>query len=171
MDMEASQPTRRDFLGQAARVGAILGYPYVVPSTALSSERQPGANGRIVLGIVGMGQRGNQLLANIPASGQVAAICDVDSRRTAAALKQHHASWKVYQDYRQMFEQPDLDAVIICTVDHHHVQASMLACQAGKDVYCEKPLSVYLREGRASLAPHESTNALCKPERSNEPWK
>ena len=86
---------------------------------------------------------------NVPESGRVAAICDVDLRRTATATKKHKADWKIYQDYRKLIEQKDLDAVMVATVDHHHVLASILACQAGKDVYCEKPLSLYLREGRA----------------------
>jgi predicted dehydrogenase len=108
-----------------------------------------GANERIQLGIVGMGERGNQLLKNIPQNGQVAAICDADLRKTNTATIANGANWKVYQDYRKMLDQTDLDAVIVTAADHHHVLASMLACQAGKDVYCEKPLSLYLREGRA----------------------
>ena len=65
------------------------------------------------------------------------------------ALKTHQANWQVYQDYRKLLERKDIDAVIVCPTDPHHVLASMLACQAGKDVYCEKPLSVYVSEGRA----------------------
>ena len=70
-------------------------------------------------------------------------------RKTAAVTTKHRADWKIYQDYRKLIEQPDLDAVIVAACDHHHVLASILACQAGKDVYCEKPLSLYIREGRA----------------------
>ncbi len=73
-------------------------------------------------------------------------------RKTAATLKSHRADWKVYRNYRKMFEQPDLDGVIVTACDHHHVMASILACQAGKDVYCEKPLSLYIREGRALVS-------------------
>jgi predicted dehydrogenase len=79
----------------------------------------------------------------------VAAICDADSRKTAAAAKTHQADWSIYQDYRKMLDRSDLDAVIVCACDHHHVLAGMLACQAGKDIYVEKPLSLYIREGRA----------------------
>ncbi len=141
--------TRRGFLrkgGAAALAGAI---PLFVPQHVLGSPAAPGANGQIVLGIVGMGQRGNQLLANIPTAGRVAAICDADARKTAAASKKCQAPWKVYRNYRRMLEQRDLDAIIVCPCDHHHVLAGILACQAGKDVYCEKPLSLYIREGRA----------------------
>ena len=133
--------------GQA--VAGAYAIPYFVPSSVFANKEGPGANDRIVLGIIGMGQRGNQLLLNVPKSGRVAAICDVDSRKTALATKTHKTDWAVYQDYRKMLERTDLDAVIICPCDHHHVLAGMLACQAGKDIYVEKPLSLYIREGRA----------------------
>ena len=141
--------TRRVFLrnGSAATLAAAT--PSIVARHVLSSPDAPGANEQIVLGIVGMGQRGNQLLANIPATGRVAAICDADSRKTADALKRHQASWKVHRDYRKMVEQRDLDTVIVCACDPHHVLAGIFACLAGKDVYCEKPLSLYIPEGRA----------------------
>ena len=79
----------------------------------------------------------------------MAAICDADARKTAEAVNTHKATWRIYQDYRELLEQKDLDAVFVAACDHHHVLASILACQAGKDVYCEKPLSLYVREGRA----------------------
>jgi len=141
---------RRRFLLSSGRlaVGACA-LPYFVPSSVFANGDDPGANERIVLGVVGMGQRGNQLLLNIPESGRVAAICDADSRKTAATVKTHRAGWSVHQDYREMLERADIDAVIICPCDHHHVQAGMLACLAGKDIYVEKPLSLYIREGRA----------------------
>jgi predicted dehydrogenase len=126
-----------------------MALPAFIPRHVLGSAEAPGANEQIVLGIIGMGQRGVQLLGNIPESGRVAAICDADARKTAAATAKHKFAWKVYQDYHRLIEQKDLDAVIVCPCDHHHVLASILACRAGKDVYCEKPLSLYIREGRA----------------------
>ena len=53
------------------------------------------------------------------------------------------------KDYRKLIDRKDIDAVIVCPTDPHHVLASMLACEAGKDVYCEKPLSLTIAEGRA----------------------
>ena len=144
------QPARRRFLKQCALTAASsLAAPTIVPRRVLGSAGQGGANERIVVGIIGMGVRGDQLVLNIPESGRVAAICDADARKTATATAKHQANWKVYQDYRKLIEQPDLDAVIVAACDHHHVLAGILACQAGKDVYCEKPLSLYIREGRA----------------------
>ncbi len=137
---------RRAFLQRAAIASAT---PWIIPRSVMSSEGQPGANDRIVIAIIGMGVRGNQLVKNIPSEGRLAAICDIDLRRTSAALKTYEADWQVYQDYRKLLDQKDIDAVIVCPMDPHHIYASMLACQAGKDVYCEKPLSVYVTEGRA----------------------
>ncbi len=145
-----SNMTRRGFLKNSTLAAATaMAFPTIIPRHVLGSATAPGANEQIVVGIVGMGVRGNQLVLNVPASGRVAAICDADARKTAAANSEHQMDWKIYQDYRRMLEQPDLDAVIVCPCDHHHVLASILACQAGKDVYCEKPLSLYIREGRA----------------------
>ncbi len=146
----SSAMSRRRFLKHSAiATSSAVALPTVIPRHVLAAPGQPGANEQIVVGIVGMGVRGSQLVLNVPASGRVAAICDADSRKTLAATKQRQASWKVYQDYRAMLEQADLDAVMVAACDHHHVLASILACQAGKDVYCEKPLSLYIREGRA----------------------
>jgi predicted dehydrogenase len=142
--------TRRSFLRRSTAVAATaIAVPALIPCHVLGSAQAPGANDQIVLGIIGMGVRGDQLALNVPSSGRVAAICDADARKTAAATRKHQADWKIYQDYRKLLEQRDLDAVIIAACDHHHVHASILACQAGKDVYCEKPLSLYVREGRA----------------------
>ncbi len=144
--LSKKQIRRRTFLGSAAAVAAA---PWLIPQSVLAAGDRPGANERITLGVIGMGVRGNQHLNNIPPAGQVAAICDCDLPNTTEALKTHQAKWQVYQDYRKLLERKDIDAVIVCPTDPHHVLASMLACQAGKDVYCEKPLSVYVSEGRA----------------------
>ncbi len=144
--------TRRKFLRAGSAAGLFAAAPLFVPRHVLGLAGTAGANERIVLGIVGMGVRGDQLALNVPASGRVAAICDADARKTAAATAKHKADWQIYQDYRKLIERQDLDAVMVAACDHHHVLASILACQAGKDVYCEKPLSLYIREGRALVA-------------------
>ncbi len=142
--------SRRGFLARGTQTAATaLAFPTIIPRHVLGSRQAPGANDQIVLGIIGLGVRGDQLILNVPASGRVAAICDADVRKTAAATARHQQDWSVFQDYRRLLDRQDLDAVMVAACDHHHVQASVLACQAGKDVYCEKPLSVYVREGRA----------------------
>ena len=121
----SQQTTRRAFLRAGAAAGFSAAAPLFVPRHALGLAGTAGANEQIVLGIIGMGQRGVQLLSNIPASGRVAAICDADARKTAAATAKHKFAWKVYQDYHRLIEQKDLDAVIVCPCDHHHVLASI----------------------------------------------
>jgi predicted dehydrogenase len=141
---------RRTFLRRGVCAAAMaVAAPQFVPGRVLGLAGAPGANEQIVVGIVGMGTRGRALVRNIPACGRLAAICDADSGRTAAALAEFQANWKVYDDYRKLFEQKDLNAVIVCPCCHHHVHAGILACQAGLDVYVEKPLSIYVAEGRA----------------------
>ncbi|MEM6691757.1 MAG: Gfo/Idh/MocA family oxidoreductase, partial [Planctomycetota bacterium] len=145
----SSKTSRRSFIKKAALASSTIVVPTIIPRHVLGSPESPGANDQINVGIIGMGVRGAQLITNVPQSGRIGAICDTDQRKTSAAINEHRADWKVYQDYRNLIEQKDLDAVIVATTDHHHVLAGMLACQAGLDVYCEKPVSLYLKEGRA----------------------
>lgn len=117
---------------------------------------------RIRVGVIGTGVRGKYLIGNLPQSARVEAICDCatsrmdETRKPKAEFKEVLARFAAEQarhcsthhDYRQMLDEVELDAVIIATPDHHHVQAAMLALQAGLDVYLEKPLSLTIREGR-----------------------
>lgn len=139
---------RRTFLRRGV-CAAAFAVPQLIPGRVFGRAGASGANEQIVVGIVGMGTRGRALVSNIAPGGRLAAICDADSRRTAAALNEFQADWKVYDDYRKLFEQKDLNAVIVCPCCHHHALVGILACQAGLDVYVEKPLSIYVAEGRA----------------------
>jgi len=117
---------------------------------------------RIRVGVIGTGVRGKYLIGNLPDSARGEAICDCAPSRMADTLKPkaefkevlagfeseqaRHCS--THYDYRQMLDTVKLDAVIIATPDHHHVQAAMQALHAGLDVYLEKPLSLTIWEGR-----------------------
>jgi predicted dehydrogenase len=111
----------------------------------LAAPGRPGANDRIGLGYIGAGRRANQLM-NLPPEGRIVAAADFDKRRAAQVAAQRNC--QAYQDYRQLLEAKDIDAVFVATPDHWHVLPSIHACQAGKDVYLEKPLSLTIREGR-----------------------
>ncbi|MEN1679205.1 MAG: Gfo/Idh/MocA family oxidoreductase [Planctomycetota bacterium] len=137
---------------RSAAAASAFAAPYFVPANVLAGPGRVGANDRVGLAVVGVGLRGGQLIRNVPESGRVVALCDADLRKTAAVLKRHAADWPVEQDYRRLLERTDLDGVIIATPDHHHVQAAMLACGAGLDVYLEKPASLYICEGRALVS-------------------
>ena len=141
--------SRRTFIKTAAAMATV---PYFVPRQVLGSAGTSGANEMIVVGIVGVGVRGQQLIKNVKnlaEKGRIAAICDVDARKTDEVLCEHRADWAVYEDYRKLIERKDLDGILICTPHHQHILPAMLACQAGLDVYVEKPLSLYINEGRA----------------------
>ncbi len=140
---------RRNFLKAGALAAAAV--PTFLPRHVLGFAGTPGANEQIVVGIVGVGLRGKQLIRNIKnikGASRIVAICEVNPVKVAETLKEHQADWTVYQDYRKLIDRKDLTGIFICTPHHQHVLPAMLACQAGLDVYCEKPLSNYVKEGR-----------------------
>ncbi len=146
----AKAPSRRQFLKENAAVAAGLAVPYFVPSTALAGNGKPGANDRIHLGLIGCGARGSHLLKRLPAEGQIVAICDCNTTKMDQLLEQNsNPKWETYQDFRQMIAHQKMDAVIVATIDHARVLASIMACQAGMDVYAEKPMSLTIGEGQA----------------------
>src|SRR3954452_4181477 len=136
-------PSRRQFLTAAA---ATLAVPTIIPRSVF------GANERIVTGHIGVR---NQGLPNLKAFLKIAApaaVCDVDTRHLGAAVKaveeSRKSSCEGYKDYRRLLDRKDIDAVVVTTPDHWHALMTVDACQAGKDVYCEKPLSLTIHEGR-----------------------
>lgn len=151
--MNRSAISRRTFI-QATTAMSALGW------SSLTNGESPAD--RIRVGVIGTGVRGKYLIGNLPESARVTALCDCATSQMAGTLKpkkefaevlagfrDHQAAHcTTYQDYRQLLDKEKLDAVIIATPDHHHVQAALLALQAGLDVYLEKPVSVTIREGR-----------------------
>jgi predicted dehydrogenase len=147
--------SRRQFLGRAS---AALAMPSVVRATAVGAEGRPPPSERIVMGAIGMGGRclGQQVLHNFLAEPEVqmVAVCDVQSQRREAGqaiVNAHYGTQDcaAYRDLRELLAREDIQAVLIATGDRWHSLASVLAAQAGKDVYCEKPMSLTIAEGRA----------------------
>ncbi|MGQ9730814.1 MAG: Gfo/Idh/MocA family protein [Candidatus Zipacnadales bacterium] len=149
--------TRRRFLKQATRLATGIGVAMAADGLELLAARQAdaqrpvGANERLVAGFVGMGGMGNANLSDFLRCPEVkvAAVCDVDANRAAAAAKRVGEQCAVYGDYRHIIERDDIDIVVISTPDHWHALPAIHACEAGKDVYCEKPMSLTIKEGRA----------------------
>ncbi len=113
-----------------------------------------GANDRVNVGVIGTGGRGRnhiELFGEQP-NCRLAAVCDIDTERSGRAVqlveKMQGVKPKVYQDLRRMLEDKDLDAVSVATCNHWHALATVWACQAGKDVYVEKPACHNIWEGR-----------------------
>jgi predicted dehydrogenase len=136
--------TRRDFGKTAA--SAWVG-------TALGSTRVLGANERIRLGFIGVGNRGDQVLDAFLAHGdaEVVAVCDMYAPYVDFAVRKAGGRAARFADYRRLLELKELDAVVINTPDHWHALQTIHACEAGKDVYVEKPLSLVVAEGRAMV--------------------
>jgi predicted dehydrogenase len=107
---------------------------------------RPGANDRVQVGYIGIGRRAGQL-TGIPADAVAVAYADVNRKRLEQ-WKSRNPSAKIYDDYRELLQSPEVDAVVIATPDHWHILCAVHACQAGKDVYIEKPLSLTIHEGR-----------------------
>ena len=133
--------TRRRFVRASAAAGA---------ATALAPGRVLGANEQVGLGLIGAGGRGLSVWKRFLAQPDVrpVAVCDVYEpflRRAAAAAG---GSVATDRDFRRLLERKDVEAVIVATPDHWHALQTVAACQAGKDVYVEKPLSLTVREGR-----------------------
>lgn len=142
--------SRRQLLKRGATAAVLaVGAPYVVSSSALAQPGQPGANDRVIVGCIGNGGRARQLMDHLPAGGQIVAISDCYPQRMIDTLAEKKADWKTYPDYRQMFDEEKLDAVIVATPDHARALPCIRACQAGLDVYAEKPLTLTIAEGRS----------------------
>lgn len=143
-----SEITRRDFTKNSFALGA---------TTALGSLRVLGANDRVNLALIGCGDRGQQVWSMFLKQPDFNAVAVADvyapNRAKAAEMAAAKAAGKIAQhgDFRRVLEMKDVDAVEIGTPDHWHAIPTILACQAGKDVYCEKPLSLTVAEGRKML--------------------
>jgi predicted dehydrogenase len=135
---------RREFLG--ATMGAVAASRSWAVSGAPSQASVQGANNRIRVAILGTGSRGNQVMQSwLQFDDSVfVAICDVRRDRldnTSAKLASAGHTVDAYEDYRRILERKDVDAVLIATPDHWHGPMTVDACAAGKDVFCEKPVS------------------------------
>ena len=151
--MTSRKITRRVFIRGAS---AALAAPYVITSTALGAPGKPSASERITMGAIGIGGRGGGDMMSLMANGdvQMLAVCDVqrkqrDGAKKAVDTRYGNSDCATYRDLRELLARDDLDAVLIATGDNWHTMASILAAQAGKDIYCEKPMSVAVAEGRA----------------------
>ena len=141
--------SRRHFLRTAAAVAVV---PAVIPSSALGLAGTVAPSNRIALGFIGVGGKGMHGMRNFAgcAEAQIVAVCDVDSGERENARKVAGLPPEAgYNDFREVIARDDVDAVQVATPDHWHVLPAIAAARAGKHVYCEKPLSNTIAEGRA----------------------
>jgi len=148
----ASAFSRRRFLGGILTSTMA---PLVLPGSVLGLNGATAPSNRIAFGGIGMGNRALYILPNFLAQPDLQFIAVSDARAdrrkaSSEAINAHYrnADCRVYNDFRELLAQKDIDAVLIATGNRWHATASMFAARAGKDVYCEKPISLTIREGR-----------------------
>ena len=156
----SSNPNRRRFLG-----GAI--------ATAASYGRVSGANERIRVGAVGTGGRWQALFDGLQKAGgnEIVAVCDVYEPRRLRAKANAAADATAYVDYRELLDRNDIDAVMIATPDHWHVAITIDAVRAGKDVYCEKPVTHTPAEGPPLIAAVRESKRIVQTGTQQRSWE
>lgn len=156
----SQRSTRRDFMKAASLAG--IAAPTVIRRSALGDDGQAVASERITLGFIGVGKQNGGHLGRFLGMGdvQVLAVCDVDTTRREHAQQRvidqnsqqgNGAGCDAYVDFRELLARDDIDAVVIATPDHWHAIPVIEACRAGKDIYCEKPLSLTIHEAKSML--------------------
>jgi len=157
--MKTKKIHRREFLRGAtgAAVGTI-GFPHIICPAALGKDGRVAPSSRIAVGCIGMGGRGTGNMRAFMGRKdvQVVAVCDPDANRRSEAchlVNGHYRSQDcgVYNDFRELVARENIDAVCISTPDHWHAIPSIEAAKSGKDVFCEKPLSLTIAEARAMV--------------------
>ena len=171
--------------GAIAASVAITGFPSIVPASVLGKDAP---SNKINIGQIGFGRiaRSHDLPGTMKYDiARVVAVSDVDSKRLQQGKewiekyyadkteKANYVAVKTYDDYRELLDNKDIDAVIISTPDHWHAQPAMEAAFAGKDIYLQKPTSLTVEEGRMmSNAIHRSgvIFQIGSQQRSASPW-
>lgn len=157
--MSFSPSSRRQFLATAGGASATaLFAPYFFSSQAVADDaKSTSKNDRPLVGCIGVGDRWNAVGPQAMEFGDCVAVCDVDTAMTDKAVKTvtdkqskagRDRKVEVFGDYRKLLERKDIDIITIVTPDHWHSKIAIEAMQAGKDVYCEKPLTLTIDEGK-----------------------
>jgi predicted dehydrogenase len=172
--MRAAHPTRRQFLKRATATAALAAAgPTIIPISALGADNKPAPSNRITMGFIGVGGQGTYDMGNLLGHKEVqgVAVCDCDKsaskqakelieKRYAAQIKSGlYQGCDTYEHFWELLDRKDIDAVLIATPDHWHAGIAIAAAKAGKDMYCEKPMSLTLREAR------EMVNAMRRYDR------
>jgi predicted dehydrogenase len=153
--------TRRDFTRTAG------------VATALSYSRILGANDRVGIGYIGLGNRGDQVHDAFLEHGdcQTVAVCDLRDDYLDLAVKKSRSTPARYKEYQRMLDDKNVDGVVIATPDHWHALMFIDACNAGKDVYVEKPLSLTVLEGRKMVDTADRTRRVTQVGTNRRSWK
>jgi len=163
MELERGTLSRRGFLDRSLASLTIAGLPLWYArevladseeqSAAAAKARKAGPNDQIVMAAIGVGGQGTYIMKDAKKKKGVKfiAVCDVDAGHAKKAAGEVGKDCKQYKDFRDLLASEHLDAVTIGTVDHWHALTAIAAMKAGCDVYCEKPLSLTIEEGKAMV--------------------
>lgn len=174
IEISSKEISRRELLGTAGKAAAVVGLGMtadalnIIPVHAepIPRKRRVGANDKIVLGLIGCGGMGSFNMHQLMGHGEieVAGLCDVDEARMPGDIKDVTEKYKkkpeLYKDYRKMLENKDINAIIVGTPDHWHALNLIHAVEAGKDAYCEKPISHDIVEAKAMAAAAKHFNKI-----------
>ena len=153
------QPNRRDFLNVSLATLAAGTFPYA--ANAQDAAQKPKAKiERLRVGSIGMRYQGTVIAKQAEEFADIAAITDVDRHVREQARASFGSTPRIYEDYRDMLAKADVDVVTIGTPDHWHTKMLIDSCRAGKDVYCEKPLTLTIDEGKLLTRVVEETGRV-----------
>lgn len=172
--------SRRQFINSAAALSATA----IVPRYVLGGTGYTSPNEKITLGFIGTGRQGRGLARSFLETGQakIVAACDVyetNLNHFVQTVNAHYAEQsgktsydgcKSYRDFRELLKDPDIDAVVIATPDHWHAVQVVQAARSGKDIYCEKPLSLTIEEGRAMVKATREHNRVFQTGSMQRSW-
>ena len=154
-----SHLSRRGFLGTAVATAAATSLPAWFLDECAAQQPSKESNNTPGVALIGCGGRGRGVAAGAAKFGRIVALCDVDEKNLALAAKTWPDAAK-FDDFRKVLERKDVDVVVCGTVDHWHVLVSIAAMRAGKDVYCEKPLTLTIDEGKKIVAEQKKTKQI-----------
>lgn len=143
---------RRQFLARgAAALAGSFALPTFIPRTVFAQGERPAANDRILVGAIGSGFRARLLMDQLPEAAQLVAIADCNIEQAFAFRKERNAKWDIYGGHYPLVDRQDIDAVLMTGQEFQRAYPCIHAVQAGKDVYAEKPLTLYIQEGRTMV--------------------
>ena len=152
---------RRDFLKTTAAASAAASVPYFFSSPRTLAQETKSKNDRITIGVIGAGGMAGGNMSAAKEWVDVVAIADVDAGRSESFNKKHSGGKAdLYEDYREILSRDDIDVLHIATPDHWHTKPLIEAMYAGKDVYCEKPLTLTIDEGKLIRQVQEETGQI-----------
>jgi len=167
MSEQTARLPRRRFLKTAMQTGALLAAPQLIPGTALGKDGAVAPSEKIVVGGIGIGNRGTYDLGCFlqQPDVQFVAVCDVKAARRKAVKqmadrKYENQDCDTYRDFRELLTRDDIDAVLIATGPNWHVTAAIYAARAGKDMYCEKPCTKNIAQSLALAATMRRTGRV-----------